>query len=308
MEGVNNIPKIEKPANTVDNNKIAELTTELLETNFLTWKKKLQNSLEIKFPIEENREKAMREAQDFIDKLPLYNCMRLAAAPFFANNPVLLNTSDLRLRVKNISDISVSGTNDDDIRYGRDKYIFFTYGNAVLAGNDRLAVAVNPSVLDREGTLVSLEDLSMIRFRVKEEDRKSLSWDHAWEQQKKEIWRGTDFKELFPYFIAISFDDPVEYYSKPLDSSFFEISRNGPLSQRDKTATFEIMVPGNIGLDEILFFGVGSESGFYRKVEGLDQFKDKINKPVIAIKKDVRGEELSRILNGAWNHTSGSSS
>lgn len=301
MENINATQK-EKIVKNVKEKRIDELTPELLSYNFRTWKERLQKDLEIKFHDIENRDEALSKAKEFVKHLPLYNCMRLGGVSFFVDNPSLLNTKELRLKAKNISDISASGTNNDDIEYGRDEFIFLKYGHAMFAGNDRLAVGVSPSVLDRSGTLVTLEDLSLIRFRVKEQNKNisSLSWENACEQQKKEIWSGIDFRELFPYFITLSFNDPQEYYSKPLKPEFFEILRDSSISTRDRIASFEIMVPGRIEMDEILFFGVGSESGFYPQIKGLEQLEQRLNKPVIKIPKNTKNEELSFFLNGRY--------
>lgn len=280
-------------------NRFEEITPELLTLNFESWEARLCDQLAQKYPNKLDRDGALNKAEEFAKNLALYNCMKLEGVHSFTQGDKSLHSNKM-LREKNAYFSSVTGTNENDVKFGRDNFVFLKFGDAVFAGQDRVALGIDPTILSRKEAFVTLEDLAMVRHRVPKEESGKYSWENAWQQQKKEIWRGVDFKVLFPYFLAISFDDPKDYYSRKLSTVFYDSTGESKADLHDRIASFEVMVLNQIPETDILFVAEAGESGFYRPIQEIEKDLENIGKPIFEVPANYRREQKSELLNSKY--------
>lgn len=286
----------------------AEFNQELLDNNYEMWNSHLESELRELFPDEEQREQAISKAKEFAQFLPLEHGAALEPAYRIIESGKLQSNFQVS---KQGSRARWSGNSVDwDQEHERDHFVYLQYGklssyfwpNDEGIGSRPLGIITNPSTLSKPGSLVTLEDPLGLRSKLK--DRSN---ENAFKEHKKQTWRGTDFQKIFPLMLAISFDNPNEYFSKKgfLNRIYPEDLKHAydqRITTKDRyNPEIEVMIPSEITPDEIMFMTYFGDFEFNKESE-LHELKNKLsqsNFKTLEIKPGQKPQATELIYNKA---------
>lgn len=168
---------------------------------------------------QERYEKNIAEARRLVDNLPLIHLVR----------PEHVENAKAGLKPTILLDHETVLGADLDVPLGLDNYVFASFGHP-MAGYKGVPFQINSNLLDREGSIFTLEDIAVtlrreflktrgysgigtgavpiIRKNV-DQDREALA--RATNTYKKGIMPASKFKEFMAEFIATYYENPANY-------------------------------------------------------------------------------------------------
>ena len=115
------------------------------------------------------------------------------------------------------------------------------------------------------------------------------NWEDGWKQYLKEVWRGSDFIKLIPYFLAVSYDNPADFFDKPMSPKLLDGLPK--YLSRPYMTEFEVSVPKYVQESDVLFYAVS---------EGSELAKSEVDKAVsesiISIPQELDATAVSKML------------
>jgi hypothetical protein len=253
---------------------------ETLERNFKTWEAHLNKLLQEKYPDPVDLKLVIEKATEYARTLPIchgtkYEAIRKANISNFSSKAMF------RVLRPNTTGWGYGNTCDFDNKHELDHFVYCFLGNIPPKENDLPSTFdtqayINNDVLEREGTLVALEDWAWGTKRrlgdhAENGLRKRTSFDEeereAFNVHLQQIWTGENFVVLFPLMLACAYDDPHDYDRRRPFPKNVVPEGLPPLTHFDKCQgeisdfpNFEIRIPQKIATSDILSFAVDSSA------------------------------------------------